>query len=162
MLNPGYGTIEEMSTKKVIDTINSSHADLLAVFFGAERAQAWLMHNHHRLQVPIRAQFGATINFEAGTVKRAPRFLRSTGFEWLWRIKEEPYLWRRYWNDGKVLLRLLVTCVLPLAMSARLLHDGDDELLIYEREDLANLTLSLTGAAIAAHVDKAIFAFRKR
>ena len=32
------------------------------------------MHNHHRLQASVRAQFGATINFEAGTVKRAPPF----------------------------------------------------------------------------------------
>ena len=79
MLNPGFGTIEEMSTPEIIDTINASQADLLAVFFGAEKAQAWLMHNHHRLRAPIRAQFGATINFEAGTVKRAPHFIRSTG-----------------------------------------------------------------------------------
>jgi N-acetylglucosaminyldiphosphoundecaprenol N-acetyl-beta-D-mannosaminyltransferase len=158
--NPGFGTIEEMSTEHIIDKINSSRSDLLAVFFGAEKAQAWLMHNHHRLHAPIRAQFGATINFEAGTVKRAPPFLRSTGFEWLWRIKEEPYLWRRYWNDGKVLLRLLVTCVLPLSISARLGRGEHGPLSISLSEDGAHLTLSLSGAAIRMHVNKAIPIFR--
>ena len=56
-----------MSTDRIIDQLNSTDADLLAVFFGAEKAQAWLMHNHDRLRAPVRAQFGATINFEAGT-----------------------------------------------------------------------------------------------
>jgi N-acetylglucosaminyldiphosphoundecaprenol N-acetyl-beta-D-mannosaminyltransferase len=159
-LNPGFGTIEEMSTAEIIDTINATQSDLIAVFFGAEKAQAWLMHNHHRLQAPIRAQFGATINFEAGTVKRAPHFLRSTGFEWLWRIKEEPYLWRRYWNDGKVLFRLLATCVLPSIIGAHWTRGRSDDLSIYSNENPTSVTVDLSGAAIVLHVDKAIHHFR--
>jgi N-acetylglucosaminyldiphosphoundecaprenol N-acetyl-beta-D-mannosaminyltransferase len=160
VLNPGYGTVEAMSTAEIIDTINASQSDLIAVFFGAEKAQGWLMRNHQRLNTPIRAQFGATINFEAGTVKRAPLFLRSTGFEWLWRIKEEPYLWRRYLNDGLVLFRLLATCVLPLAIAARWPGGERDDLSIRAHEDPNSVTLSLAGAAIAAHVDPAIAHFR--
>ena len=155
VLNPGFGTIEETSSPKIIDEINASNADLIAVFFGAEKAQAWLLHNHWRLRPPVRAQFGATINFEAGTVRRAPPMLRSTGFEWLWRIKEEPYLWRRYWNDGKALLAMLVTSVLPLMLSERRLQDLN-ELSIVKREDHSAVTISLSGTAVAAHVDGAI------
>jgi N-acetylglucosaminyldiphosphoundecaprenol N-acetyl-beta-D-mannosaminyltransferase len=160
VLNPGFGTIEEMSTTEIVDTINASQSDLLAVFFGAEKAQAWLMHNHQRLRIPIRAQFGATINFEAGTVKRAPLFLRSTGFEWLWRIKEEPYLWRRYWNDGQVLFRLLATCVLPLAIAARRRRGENDDLIVRSREDLTSVTLDLSGAAIDQNAGEAIAQLR--
>lgn len=159
-LNPGFGTIEEMSTEHIIRTINSSRSDLLAVFFGAEKAQSWLIHNHHQLQASIRAQFGATINFEAGTVRRAPLFLRSTGFEWLWRIKEEPYLWRRYWNDGKVLFQLLVTCVLPLMIGARSTREEASDLSVSSTEDLTSVTLGLSGAAVVLHADKAIQQFR--
>jgi N-acetylglucosaminyldiphosphoundecaprenol N-acetyl-beta-D-mannosaminyltransferase len=159
-LNPGFGTIEEMSSKEIIDTINASKADLLAVFFGAEKAQRWLIHNHRHLAPPIRAQFGATINFEAGTVRRAPRALRSTGFEWLWRIKEEPYLWRRYWNDGRVLLKLLVTCVLPLAIGLRWRRGKTNDLSIGSHEDRMSVTLHLSGAAIGLHADKAVQYFR--
>jgi N-acetylglucosaminyldiphosphoundecaprenol N-acetyl-beta-D-mannosaminyltransferase len=159
VLNPGFGTIEEMSTPQIIDTINASQPDLIAVFFGAEKAQAWLMHNHRRLRAPIRTQFGATINFEAGTVKRAPGLLRSTGFEWLWRIKEEPYLWRRYWNDGTVLFRLLATRVLPLMIGARARSKAQD-LSIYSNEDSTSVILGLSGAAIALHAEGAIQHFR--
>lgn len=160
VLNPGFGTIEEMSTTQIIDKINSSRPDLLAVFFGAEKAQRWLIHNHHHLHPPIRAQFGATINFEAGTVKRAPRFIRSTGFEWLWRIKEEPHLWRRYWNDGMALFKLLATCVLPLVIAARWRRGKTDDLSIHVNEGPTSVVLVLSGAAIGLHVDKAIHHFR--
>ncbi|WP_197521063.1 WecB/TagA/CpsF family glycosyltransferase [Bradyrhizobium icense] len=155
VFNPGFGTIEEMSSPKIIEEINASNADLIAVFFGAEKAQAWLLHNHWRLRPPIRAQFGATINFEAGTVRRAPPMLRSTGFEWLWRIKEEPYLWRRYWSDGKALLAMLVTCVLPLMLSERRAR-ALNKLSIARSEDHGSVTLALSGAAVAEHVDRAI------
>lgn len=159
VLNPGFGTIEEMSSPDIIDQINGSGADLIAVFFGAEKAQAWLLHNHWQLCPPIRAQFGATINFEAGTVRRAPPMLRSTGFEWLWRIKEEPYLWRRYWSDGKALLSILATSVLPLVLRER----GQRDLhgfSIVRREDHSSVTITVSGAAVAAHVDEAIAQFR--
>jgi N-acetylglucosaminyldiphosphoundecaprenol N-acetyl-beta-D-mannosaminyltransferase len=161
VLNPGFGAIEEMSTPEIIDTINASEADLIAVFFGAEKAQAWLMHNHRRLRASIRVQFGATINFEAGIVKRAPGFMRSTGFEWLWRIKEEPYLWRRYWNDGTVLLKLMVTCVLPLAFDARRRRFEPSHLLVNAREDTKTCVVELSGDAVDRHVDRAINHFRK-
>jgi N-acetylglucosaminyldiphosphoundecaprenol N-acetyl-beta-D-mannosaminyltransferase len=161
VLNPGFGAIEEMSTPEIIDTINASDADLIAVFFGAEKAQAWLMHNHRRLRASIRVQFGATINFEAGIVKRAPGFMRSTGFEWLWRIKEEPYLWRRYWNDGTVLLKLMVTCVLPLAFDARRRRFEPSHLLVNAREDTNTCVVELSGDAVDRHVDRAINHFRK-
>jgi N-acetylglucosaminyldiphosphoundecaprenol N-acetyl-beta-D-mannosaminyltransferase len=160
VLNPGFGTIDDMSSGEIIEAINASRSDLLAVFFGAEKAQAWLMRNHRRLRVPVRAQFGATINFEAGTVKRAPSFLRNSGFEWLWRIKEEPYLWRRYWSDGWVLLWLLLTCVVPLSIAVRWSARKHRDLSIVEREDLARVTIALSGSATEGHVDKAISCFR--
>lgn len=161
VLNPGFGTVEEMSAPSIIDAINSSKADLLAVFFGAEKAQQWLINNHRRLLPPIRAQFGATINFEAGTVKRAPHFMRSTGFEWLWRIKEEPYLWRRYWSDGKALLHLIATCVLPLAIGAYWSRTRMRSLSINTTEDFRSVTLELSGSAICTNVDEAVSSFRK-
>jgi N-acetylglucosaminyldiphosphoundecaprenol N-acetyl-beta-D-mannosaminyltransferase len=113
---PGFGSVDDMSQPDVIDRINESNADLLAVSLGAKKGQSWLLRNHRRLLIPIRAHLGALINFQAGTVKRAPAILRRAGLEWLWRIREEPWLWRRYYKDALVLIRLLVSRVLPLAV----------------------------------------------
>ena len=115
MLNPGFGTIEEMSSPHIIDEINSSQRGLNCSIFWRRKGPGMAASQPLAPSAAGTRQFGATINFEAGTVRRAPPMLRSTGFEWLWRIKEEPYLWRRYWNDGKALLKLLVTCVCLLS-----------------------------------------------
>ena len=161
-LNPGYGSVDEMSSDSVIETINASKADFLAVFLSAGKAQRWLLQNHDRLRIPVRAQFGAAINFEAGKVTRAPSFLRLAGFEWLWRIKEEPYLWRRYWSDGKSLLRLVVTHLLPLMASQMLMRlRGQQTNLEIELDEGGNSAIvHISGFAVAAHVNKAIEAFR--
>ena len=116
---PGFCTVDEMSTDTIIDTINSSNADFLVAALGAKKGQAWLLQNHDRLQIPIRVHLGAAINFQAGTIKRAPERMRKWGLEWLWRIKEEPQLWRRYFNDGLVLLELVLTQVIPLLILSR-------------------------------------------
>ena len=99
-LNPGYGTIEDMSGDAIIAAVNASKAEFLVVALGARKGQTWLLRNHHRLRVPVRAHLGAAVNFQAGSVKRAPRAIRKVGLEWLWRIKEEPHLRIRYWHDG--------------------------------------------------------------
>lgn len=105
---PGFGPVEEMSPPEVIAAINASGADFLVVALGAQKGQAWIMHNLPRLTVPVVSHLGAVVNFVAGTVQRAPPVWQRLGLEWLWRIRQEPQLFRRYWVDGQVLLRLLV------------------------------------------------------
>jgi N-acetylglucosaminyldiphosphoundecaprenol N-acetyl-beta-D-mannosaminyltransferase len=161
---PGYGPSAAMSTDEIIGSINESGADFLMVGLSAAKGQAWLRHNHRRLRIPVRAQLGAVINFEAGTVARAPRALRRLGLEWLWRIKEEPHLWRRYARDGALLLRLLATRVLPLAAAAqwrRLRVGPSGQSLEIDRVQHADaVVLRLSGSATAPHVATAIAWFR--
>src|SRR5215510_2360095 len=118
-MNPGFGSVDTMSTSEIIDEINASDADFLAVALGAAKGQAWLLQNHDRLRIPVRAHLGATVNFLGGKVRRAPAWLRVSGLEWLWRIKEEPQLWKRYVKDGAELFGLMVAHVLPLAILTR-------------------------------------------
>jgi N-acetylglucosaminyldiphosphoundecaprenol N-acetyl-beta-D-mannosaminyltransferase len=160
VLNPGFGTVADMSSDLVVDSINASNADLLTVFLSAKKGQGWLLRNHDRLRVPFRAQFGATINLQAGRVKRAPLFMRKLECEWLWRIKEEPYLWRRYWTDGFRLLSLVLTCVLPLAVRNLLRRPSSDAgFTISRHKDLQAVLVKPSGSAIARHIDAAISCF---
>jgi N-acetylglucosaminyldiphosphoundecaprenol N-acetyl-beta-D-mannosaminyltransferase len=164
-LCPGFGSVEEMSRHDIIDHVNSSNADFLAVSLGARKGQLWLLRNHHHLQIPIRAHLGASINFQAGALRRAPAIMRESGLEWLWRIKEEPYLWRRYWNDGRVLVRLLLTRALPLAIWTRWLQlkygNNEQDLVITQAVGHESVTVSLSGSATVRHVDRVVTAFRE-
>lgn len=116
---PGFGSVEDMSTPETIKRINDSRPDFLVVALSAKKGQEWVQRNRNDLDVALMGHLGAVINFVAGTVSRAPRWVQKSGLEWAWRIKEEPALWRRYWNDGRTLLQLLVSVVIPGALAAR-------------------------------------------
>lgn len=111
---PGFGTIEEMSTDEHVAKINASAADFVVVALGARKGQAWIERNHGRLAVSVISHLGAVVDFVAGRIRRAPLWAQQSGLEWLWRIKEDPGLWKRYMSDGLVLLRLLLSRVVPL------------------------------------------------
>jgi len=104
-LSPGFGSVLTMSGDEIIDTINHSRADMLVLALGSKKGQAWIYRNAQRITAPIVCHLGAVINFQAGSVLRAPEMLQQLGLEWLWRIKEEPSLWRRYFFDFLAFIR---------------------------------------------------------
>lgn len=110
---PGFGSADEMSSDETIARINASGADFVVVSLGARKGQAWIARNRNRLSAPVISHLGAVVDFVAGRVSRAPAWTQQAGLEWLWRIKEDPGLWRRYFADGLAFLRLLVTRVVP-------------------------------------------------
>lgn len=144
---PGFGTIEEMSMPDQLQRINASGADFLVVALGAVKGQAWLQRNRAQLSVPVISHLGAVVNFVAGTVSRAPVWVQKSGLEWLWRIKEEPTLWRRYWHDGKALLTLVFGQLLPHARWLRRQRSAVPGSLSLAPEGLVH-RLSLSGAAM--------------
>jgi N-acetylglucosaminyldiphosphoundecaprenol N-acetyl-beta-D-mannosaminyltransferase len=106
-LSPGFGDLEQLSADATIQAINDSGADLLMVAIGAKRGHEWMSRNRPHITVPVIAYLGATINFVAGTVRRAPSWVQRSGLEWLWRVAEEPSLASRYARDGLSLLSRL-------------------------------------------------------
>jgi N-acetylglucosaminyldiphosphoundecaprenol N-acetyl-beta-D-mannosaminyltransferase len=160
-LNPGYGTVDDMSGDGIIAAVNASNAEFLVVALGARKGQAWLLRNHDRLRVPVRAHLGAAINFQTDSVKRAPKMIRKAGLEWLWRIKEEPHLRIRYWHDGCTLLRLLWTRILPLAWQGRARLHPQKELYIGLTPEKHNVVLQVSGDATARYINHAICCFQQ-
>jgi N-acetylglucosaminyldiphosphoundecaprenol N-acetyl-beta-D-mannosaminyltransferase len=164
-LDPGFCDVSEMSEDRIIQSVNSSGADFLVVSLGAQKGQLWLQQNHNRLTIPVRSHLGAAINFQAGVINRAPPVVRAWGLEWLWRIKEERYLWRRYRDDGFVLLRLLLTRVLPLAVIFRwhrFIRKRQQVDLLIKQNDVGTITnVVLCGHALESNVSKAIPCFLK-
>ncbi len=156
-VDPGFGSVEEMSEERLVSSVNSSQADFLLVALGAKKGQTWLHANHARLTAPVRAHLGATINFYAGAIKRAPQRLQDWGFEWAWRIKEEPHLWRRYAYDAAIVALMFVLRVLPLLMWASYLRlrrrFGGERLRVDENASQELRKISLAGALTAANAD---------
>jgi len=130
-ISPGFGSVEDLSKTEYIEAINSAKPDILLVALGAEKGVRWIEKNKYKLTgVGLVSHLGATINFLAGTVKRSPRWLRLIGLEWGWRIVQEPKLFKRYFFDGLVFLKLLTrfvfsqTCYSLLALTYRNKEEG--------------------------------------
>lgn len=114
--SPGYGDLDSLSAREHIDKINEAGPDFVVLSLGAEKGQAWIERNRMALNAPVISHLGAVVNMAGGTVKRAPPSFQQLGLEWLWRIKEEPHLWRRYARDGAKFAKVLWSNVLPLCV----------------------------------------------
>ncbi|MBN1589127.1 MAG: WecB/TagA/CpsF family glycosyltransferase, partial [Pirellulales bacterium] len=62
----------------------------LFVAFGQPKGELWLAEHVDELGVPACVQIGASLDFVAGRVRRAPRWVQRAGGEWLYRITREP------------------------------------------------------------------------
>ncbi|GIU18119.1 MULTISPECIES: WecB/TagA/CpsF family glycosyltransferase [unclassified Shewanella] len=81
----------------VITIINQSNADILLVAMGAPKQELWLEANKQQLTCSIGIGVGGLFDFYAKRIKRAPFWLRQMGFEWCYRLLQEPKrMWKRY------------------------------------------------------------------
>lgn len=89
---------DEQECIKIIEMINMSKATVLAIGVGAPKQEKWIHKHKQKLpNVKIFLAIGATIDFEAGSKKRAQRWMSNLGFEWLYRLLSDPKrLWKRY------------------------------------------------------------------
>ena len=100
---------DEVICARIIEMINNSGANVLAVGLGAPKQEKWIIKYRHLLHfVDIFFAIGATIDFESGEQKRAPKFLTQFGLEWAYRMLNEPKrLAKRYLVDDLPVFYLL-------------------------------------------------------
>lgn len=108
-LTPGFGSVEDLSDEHTLDAITSAQPSFLVVALGARKGHLWLDHNRARLRPMVSSHLGAVLNFAAGTVKRAPKWVARAGLEWIWRVVQEPNLFARYRDDALFLAKLVLT-----------------------------------------------------
>lgn len=98
-LSPSFGFEKnEEECRRIVAQVNASGATVLAVGVGAPKQEKWIMRwREHMPGVRVFMGIGATIEFEAGHIPRAPRWMQHAGLEWAWRLGREPRrMWRRY------------------------------------------------------------------
>jgi len=74
--------------------------DLVLVGLGPPKQELWIQRARHALGPAVSLGVGASLDFLAGRFQRAPRWMARIGFEWAYRLAQEPRrLWRRYLVD---------------------------------------------------------------
>jgi N-acetylglucosaminyldiphosphoundecaprenol N-acetyl-beta-D-mannosaminyltransferase len=79
------------SPNSLAEEIIEFSPDIIMVAFGAPAQEFWIEKYSAKIpSLKIAIGVGGTFDFWAGKIKRAPRFLRKLGLEWLWRFSCEP------------------------------------------------------------------------
>ena len=86
---------------KIAGMVKKASPDIFAVSLGSPKGEKFIYRHLKEYGVSLGISIGATIDFEAGNVKRAPKWMADHGLEWLFRITQDPKrLIKRYWNDA--------------------------------------------------------------
>lgn len=98
---------DKVELKKIERQIQEVHPDILIVGSGCPKQEKYMYHHCKELDVPISFGLGASIDFEAGNIKRAPRWMSEHGLEWLYRITQDPKrLAKRYLVDDMKIISI--------------------------------------------------------
>lgn len=107
--SPKFG-FEKMpeELEKMKKLVLKAKPDIMAVSLGAPKGEKFIYKHLNEYKVPLSMQIGATIDFEAENIKRAPKWMSNVGLEWLFRITQDPKrLIKRYWNDAISILPII-------------------------------------------------------
>ncbi len=100
---------DDAENTKIVNMIRDAKPDILFVGLGAPKQENWILRFLHQYNVPISIGVGASFEFAAKMVKRAPVWMQKAGLEWFWRILMEPKrLWRRYFIEDMQFFPLLL------------------------------------------------------
>lgn len=99
---------DEEELEKIRKMISDVRPQLLIACFGCPKQEKWVYENYHKYDATISICAGATVDFLAGNVKRAPSWMSEHGWEWLYRFFQEPRrLFKRYFVDDVKILKLI-------------------------------------------------------
>lgn len=95
------------SHKDILSDINKFEPDMLFVAFGAPKQEKWIAKNISKLNVKVAMGVGGTFDYFAGVKKLPPKWMETSGLEWLWRLLHEKGHLRRVFR-ALVIFPLLV------------------------------------------------------
>jgi N-acetylglucosaminyldiphosphoundecaprenol N-acetyl-beta-D-mannosaminyltransferase len=91
------GYFSESDNQAIVETIKSSHADLLFVGMGSPKQEKWIAEHVAKTGARFAMGVGGSFDHVSGLVRRAPLWMQRLGLEWLHRLILEPRrMWRRY------------------------------------------------------------------
>lgn len=103
--SPPYGFEKnQLELDKIVNMICAAQPEILIVGLGCPKQEKFIHQHRERLNIPISFGLGASLDFEAGNVTRAPKWMSDNGLEWLFRIMQDPKrMIKRYLvNDRKI------------------------------------------------------------
>lgn len=89
----GYHSPEE--EQQLCQTLAELQPQLIFVGLGVPRQELWIAKNRHLCPQSIWIGVGGSFDIWSGSKTRAPAWLGNNNLEWLYRLYQEPWRWRR-------------------------------------------------------------------
>lgn len=101
MYAPPFGFEKsETEVQKAISVVSRAAPDILVLCLGTPKQEKFFHENRGRLGAGVALCVGASLDFEAGKKRRAPKWVSRCGMEWFFRFLIEPRrLFKRYFVD---------------------------------------------------------------
>lgn len=103
-----HGFVNGEEIEEVKMKIKQFKPDLLLVGLGSPKQEEFIYENLQTLNIPLSIGIGGMIDIISGTVKRAPKIMRDTGTEWLYRLLSQPKRFKRQLVLSKFLISVMV------------------------------------------------------
>lgn len=98
----------EAELEKINKMISAVHPQLLIACLGCPKQEKWIYENYQKYDGIVSICAGATVDFLAGNMRRAPKWMSEHGLEWLYRFAQEPKrLFKRYFVEDIQIMKLL-------------------------------------------------------
>lgn len=82
----------------IVEKINNTKADILLVAFGAPKQDKFIYHHKKQLECKLAMGVGGTFDYISGVLPRAPKWMRTLGLEWLYRLIIQPSRFKRIYT----------------------------------------------------------------
>ncbi len=106
MESPPFRPLSPAEDLSIVQTINDSGAGIVFVSLGCPKQERWMAQHYQQVQA-VMLGIGAVFPLYAGLMTRAPKLVRNSGLEWLYRLGQEPArLWKRYTSTIPIFLWL--------------------------------------------------------
>jgi N-acetylglucosaminyldiphosphoundecaprenol N-acetyl-beta-D-mannosaminyltransferase len=96
-------------SEQALERLQALTPDLVLVAFGAPKQELWIDRFADRIAPAVAIGVGASLDFVAGEVRRAPVWMSRVGIEWVFRLLQEPRrMWRRYLVEDPAFVAIVV------------------------------------------------------
>lgn len=95
--SPPFRPLTTEEDDAICDMINAVQPDFLWIGLGSPKQDVWIYEHRDKIRGSIIVASGAAFDFFSGRIKQAPKYIRNSGFEWLYRLLHDfRRLWVRY------------------------------------------------------------------
>jgi N-acetylglucosaminyldiphosphoundecaprenol N-acetyl-beta-D-mannosaminyltransferase len=107
---PPFRPLNEAEKQELKAQVSAARPDIIWVGLSTPKQEAFMAEALPWLDTTLMVGVGAAFDLLSGRVRQAPRWIQRCGFEWLYRLYQEPRrLWKRYLKNNPLFVgRLLL------------------------------------------------------